>query len=61
MVRLPVFHAYTLCHRVKSIMGSCVSVVTGPAEVFSKCLMLYSLITSLSYSWREEKSYSDIM
>lgn len=56
-----VFHAHILCHRVKSILGSCVSVVSGPAEVFSKCLVLYSLTTSPSYSWREEKSYSDIM
>jgi hypothetical protein len=52
--------------RVKALLGACVCVSPGPAEVFSKCLLLHSLTTSLtssSSSWAEEgeATFSDTM
>ena len=51
-----------LC-RVKTLLGRCVCVAARPAEAFSKCLLLYSLTTSLASSWAddEDRGFSDIM
>ena len=50
---------------VKAVLGCCVCVAAGPVQTFSKCLLLYSQITSLasSTSWAEEgeMTFSDIM